>query len=173
MARTNPSPVVVSDAGPLIHLDEIDCLELLSDFTVWVPNRVREESLLHRPKIFRHSYSFLVQLPGPTGLKPHLKSLAKALSLDPGELEALSLMERNPSAIFLTDDAAARLAAQTLGYRVHGTIGILLRSIRRGRFSRLEVIERLQAIPGKSSLHIRSSLLHEIVERLQKKSQEK
>jgi len=48
MARTKLSPVVVSDAGPLIHLDELDCLELLSDFTVWVPNRVcRDSSALH------------------------------------------------------------------------------------------------------------------------------
>jgi predicted nucleic acid-binding protein len=66
-------------------------------------------------------------------------------------------MENIPSAIFLTDDAAARLAAQAMGYRVHGTIGILLRSIRQSRFSYLEVIERLLAIPQKSSLHIRSN----------------
>jgi predicted nucleic acid-binding protein len=82
-------------------------------------------------------------------------------------------MERSPSAIFLTDDAAARLAAQTLGYRVHGTIGILLRSLRRNRFSHLEVIERLEAIPSKSSLHIRPSLLNEIIERLQKDEKKK
>ena len=92
------------------------------------------------------------------------------MSLDPGELEALSLMDNSPAALFLTDDAAARLAAQSLGYRVHGTIGILLRSIRRNRFSLSEVIERLLAIPLKSSLHIRPSLLNGIIERLQKEN---
>ena len=74
------------------------------------------------------------------------------------------------SNVFLTDDAAARLAAQSLGYRVHGTIGILLRSIRRNRFSYSQAIERLLAIPLKSSLHIRPSLLNGIIERLQKEN---
>jgi predicted nucleic acid-binding protein len=97
-----------------------------------------------------------------------LKLLATTLSLDPGELEALSLMDNSPTAIFLTDDAAARLAAQSLGYRVHGTIGILLRSIRQNRYSLSRVIELLLVIPLKSSLHVRHSLLNEIIERLQK-----
>jgi hypothetical protein len=30
MAETDTWPLVVCDAGPLIHLDEIDCLELLA-----------------------------------------------------------------------------------------------------------------------------------------------
>ena len=32
MAEIDPSCVVV-DAGPLIHLDELDCLDLLSGFS--------------------------------------------------------------------------------------------------------------------------------------------
>ena len=35
---------VVCDAGPIIHLDELGCLDLLSDFTqVILPDRVRQE----------------------------------------------------------------------------------------------------------------------------------
>jgi len=33
MAKTSPAPEVVCDAGPLIHLDELDCLDLLTDFS--------------------------------------------------------------------------------------------------------------------------------------------
>lgn len=41
---------VVCDNGPLIHLDELDCLPLLSDFSpVLVPNQVREEVNRFRP----------------------------------------------------------------------------------------------------------------------------
>jgi len=36
-------------------------------------------------------------------------------------------MQKYPHAIFFTDDAAARLAGEKLGYKVHGTIGVLLR----------------------------------------------
>jgi hypothetical protein len=56
--------------------------------------------------------------------------------------------------IFLTDDAAARLAAMTLGYRVHGSIGILLRAIRRGHRSKDEVITVLRELPVRSTLHV-------------------
>lgn len=42
--------VVVCDAGPLIHLDELDCLDLLGDFPeVLVPEAVWREVLKHRP----------------------------------------------------------------------------------------------------------------------------
>ncbi|MBI1299051.1 hypothetical protein GC175_29320 [bacterium] len=72
-------------------------------------------------------------------------------------------MRRYPQAIFLTDDAAARLAAQTLGYRVHGTIGILLRSIRRRQRSQQEVVSILQDLPARSTLHITKTLLQEVI----------
>ena len=31
--ENTPRPLVVCDAGPLIHLDEIGCLDLLTDFS--------------------------------------------------------------------------------------------------------------------------------------------
>lgn len=45
--------VVVCDAGPLIHLDELDSLRLLCDFpAVLVPEVVWAEALRHRPHLF-------------------------------------------------------------------------------------------------------------------------
>ena len=42
--------LVVCDAGPLIHLDEVGCLDLLADFSeVLVPDAVRREVQRHRP----------------------------------------------------------------------------------------------------------------------------
>ena len=41
---------IVCDAGPLIHLDELGCLDLLADFqTVLVPEQVWQEVETHRP----------------------------------------------------------------------------------------------------------------------------
>ena len=51
-------------------------------------------------------------------------SVCRIFSLDAGEIEALAVMQKNPQAIFLTDDASARLAAIQLGYKTHGTIGL-------------------------------------------------
>ena len=58
-------------------------------------------------------------------LQPHPATLYKSgsvpLQLDTGETEALSIMEEKPWAIFLTDDASARLVAEPMHYKVHGT----------------------------------------------------
>jgi predicted nucleic acid-binding protein len=55
----------------------------------------------------------------------------------------------------------------TLGYRVHGSIGILIRAIRRGQRSKDEVITTLRELPVRSTLHIRPRLLQEIIENLE------
>jgi len=80
-------------------------------------------------------------------------------------------MQLHPDAIFLTDDAAARLAATTLGVRVHGAIGILLRAIRRQQLSRAEVIEILQTLPCQSTLHVKASLLEKVLTRLREEAE--
>lgn len=92
-----------------------------------------------------------------------LQALVRALALDLGEQAALSLMVSHPDAVLLTDDAAARLSAETLGYRVHGSIGILLRAIRRRQRTRNEVLSLLCELPARSSLHVRPALLEEII----------
>jgi hypothetical protein len=43
--------VAICDAGPLIHLDELGCLQLLDEFSVWVPDAVRREVSYHRPAL--------------------------------------------------------------------------------------------------------------------------
>jgi predicted nucleic acid-binding protein len=55
----------------------------------------------------------------------------------------------------------------TLGYRVHGSIGILLRAIRRGHRSKDEIITVLRELPVRATLHIRPILLQEIIENLE------
>ena len=51
MAMIDRTPLlVICDAGPLIHLDEVGCLDLLSDcLEVLVPPRVWQEVERHRP----------------------------------------------------------------------------------------------------------------------------
>jgi predicted nucleic acid-binding protein len=85
-----------------------------------------------------------------------------------GETEALALMEKNPHAIFLTDDASARMVAEQMGFRVHGTIGVLVRSIRRGQVEPGEVLRILEEAASKTTLYIKHSLLDEIVLKIKK-----
>ena len=70
---------------------------------------------------------------------------------------------QNPGALLLTDDSAVRLAAQTLQLTVHGTIGMILRSLRRQQRSKVQVLALLREMPVRSTLHIAPSLLASIV----------
>ena len=98
-----------------------------------------------------------------------IELLCNAFSLDEGEIQAIALCLKQPNPILLTDDAAARLAAKTIGIRAYGTIGILLRSIRKNQLSPRDVINLLEEIPSKSTLYIRQNLLKEIIEEIKKK----
>jgi predicted nucleic acid-binding protein len=71
--------------------------------------------------------------------------------------------------MLLTDDAAARVAAQSIGLRVHGTIGVILRSLRKGRRSTQQVVNLLEAIPERSSLHIRRRLLDDAIRQVKER----
>jgi predicted nucleic acid-binding protein len=89
--------------------------------------------------------------------------MSRTFMLDAGETEALALMKENLNAIFLTDDASARLVAKQMGFEVHGTIGILVRAIRRRYRKPEEVLRVLSELPQKSTLYIKHSLLEEII----------
>ena len=159
---------VVCDAGPIIHLDELDCLSLLNNYNaILIPSQVWQEITHHRHGALRNSDLSLQEVDVTISSHSTFQILVRSLSLDLGEQAAFSLMQTHPDAIFLTDDAAARLAALTLGYRVHGTIGILLRAIRRKQKTKGEVIAILRNLPNQSTLHIRSQLLEEIIGRLE------
>ncbi len=169
MARSEGKTAAVCDAGPIIHLDELDSLDLLSDFSsILISKTVQIEIIKHRPNALKHlkvAFKIIDTISPP---ESQMVVLSKALLLDKGEMESLSLMQENPEAIFLTDDSAARLVAEELGYKVHGTIGIIIRAIRKKIKTPKEVVKLLNEIPKKTTLFIRPVLLEEIIQKVEK-----
>jgi len=164
MARTSAKSSVVCDAGPIIHLDELGCLHLMRDFErVFVPDRVRQEVLQHRIIAFKGGDANWIEVSHRYPLEEPFRTMCRMFSLDAGEVAALEILSREPDLIFLTDDAAARLVVTRLGFRVHGTIGVLVRAIRKGLVKPEEVIDVLNRVPLVSTLHIKSSLLEEVI----------
>ena len=162
---TKSSTKVVCDAGPFIHLDELNCLDLFADFEeIVLPLVVEKEILDHRPSALQAQDLNINRSPERIAIGEELLTLCQIFSLDAGEVEALALMERNPQHIFLTDDAAARLVAEQMKFKVHGTIGVLIRSIRRRMRKPDEILQILAEIPLISTLHIKPSLLNEIIQ---------
>lgn len=165
MVATDCRDLVIADAGPLIHLDELGCLDLLSDFPrVLVPDAVWCEVEKHRPTALT---CLLLEKVEAAAADPRVATLSLTFTLHRGEREAMTLLSCYPDALFLTDDTAARLAAQTLSARVHGTLGLIVRSLRRGQRCQDEIIDLLRAIPERTTLHVRPALLSEVISQIE------
>jgi len=140
----------VSDTGPLIHLAEIDSLELLSVFdTLYVPQTVREE--LHQGGI-------------PDGLATLSFELAEAdpaqstSELDAGERAAIALAKQH-DAVLLTDDLAARESASASGINVHGSIGVISLAYARNHIDKSEAASLMRALQNETSLFVTDAVI--------------
>ena len=157
------STIVIADAGPIIHLDELGGLDLLADFDkVMVPEAVWQEVTHHRPQALQNKNLHFIRQ-SVVHFSPHVNALSPLYTLHTGEQEALHLCLEFVGSLFITDDTAARLAAKNLGVMTHGTLGILIRAIRKKTRTKLQVIALLKAIPSQTTLHIRPSLLAEVI----------
>ena len=156
--------VAVLDAGPLIHLDELGCLNLLNDFKVLlVPQAVLAEALKHRPDLRTAGLVNLEIILQPPPLPTALLKLADELALHAGERAALAVLQARGGQFFLSDDAAARTVALAVGFQTHGTIGLILRSQRRRKISKPEMLQLLRDLPVRTTLHLRKEFLDSIL----------
>ena len=139
----------------------------MEDFKrVYVPDIVCKEVSIYRDSVFEKSSVGWDLISSQSPVKVSLQTIYRIFSLDAGEVAALTLMSEKPGMIFLTDDAAARLVATKLGYNVRGTIGVLIRAARRKLMDPEDVVAVLKHIPLNSTLHIKASLLKEVISRV-------
>jgi predicted nucleic acid-binding protein len=164
---TTELAVAVLDSGPVIHLDELGEIGLLQDFS----DRIVPEAVLRETERLRPGWRTRVNAACRTAVADtaEIEPLVAAFGLHEGEAEAIAVARRHRGrCVMLCDDAAARLAAEQIGIRVHGTLGVLLRSMRTGRRSKTELLAALGRIPSKTTLFIRPPLLEEIVHEVEK-----
>lgn len=119
---------VVTDTGPLLHLHEAGALHLLPLIgKVFLPPLVAAELRVHAPSLWP------VVVPQWAEIHALMSESQQrawqwqcAGLLHGGEAESLALTFEIKPDWFLTDDAAARLLAESLGIEVHGSIGVVL-----------------------------------------------
>lgn len=168
VAPIEPPATIICDSGPLIHLEELDSVDLLTGFVkILIPEQVCQEVVRHQPQALAKIQPAWFREAVEVSAAPKFQALMSAFSLGLGEQAALTLMQSYPYAIFLSDDAAARMVAKSLRFRSQGTIGLLLRAIRRGQRSRAQILSLLRDIPQRSTLHIRASLLQSVIEEVE------
>lgn len=98
-----PMQSVIADAGPLIHLDELNVLWLLADFAkVFVPATVAGELDQPRPRLLLRTEVTWQHCAAKLPRDPRLAALCQLFSLHSGEQDALAQLENDPQHIFLT-----------------------------------------------------------------------
>jgi predicted nucleic acid-binding protein len=115
---------IVADTGPLLHLHEAQALHLLSLIgLVAVPVRVITELRKHASHALP---TWLTVSPLSPAAQQRATAWPQSGLLHSGEAEALALAEESRPDWFLTDDAAARLMAESMRMEAHGSLGVVL-----------------------------------------------
>lgn len=141
----------VSDAGPLIHLAEIDALELLTVFdTLVIPETVYEE--VERGGLPDEISDLPYEL-----VEANEESLTSE-ALDAGERAAITVASERELTL-LTDDLDAREAASDSGIEVHGSIGVIALSYAQGILDKEQAVSRMRTLQRETSLFVTEAVV--------------
>lgn len=155
--------VVVADAGPIIHLDEINALGHLSVVDdLLIPQTVYDELEAGTvpPALANIEYDLL---------EADKKRQKTNADLDPGETAALTIAaERN--ATLLTDDLDARNVAQNADIEVHGSIGIIVLAFSRNELTRSEAIQQMRDLQTETTLFVTDAVVERGIALLEEES---
>ena len=111
--------IIICDAGPIIHLDELNCLDTLDFQRILVPISVWKEILQYR-KISSENIEGL-EIIETAELPLEFLEICKLYDLHKGEAAAIFLSLELKNSILFTDDGAARLFAKSKNISVHGS----------------------------------------------------
>jgi predicted nucleic acid-binding protein len=159
----------VADSGPLIHLAEIGCLQLLCLFdilhvprAVWLETveqaRLSERDLSAATNIQRYAL--------PHSEVNQFVEENKITELHAGERECLFLCREKRIAILLTDDMAVRDAAKTLDLMPVGSLGVVAKAYKRGHISLNDAEHYIADLYNISSLFVTRSIADLAIEKL-------
>jgi predicted nucleic acid-binding protein len=157
--------VAVADAGPIIHLAEIDAIELLGIVDeLYVPETVRDELEAGGVPQGFEELEFEVAI-AETGEREF------DTGLDEGETAALAVAAGR-EAVLLTDDLAAREAAKESDIKVHGSIGIVALAFNRGELTEEQAVESMRSLQTETSLFVTEAVVEHGIEMLRDGSSE-
>ncbi len=150
---------VVSNTGPLLHLHEVGALDLMSLLgEMHIPRSVEQEIKYYLPQWRTPRWLKVDSLASPYAREA--VTWHQAGLLDFGEAEAIALARQLEADWLLTDDAAARLVAQSLGLEAHGSLGIVLWVAAVGQLERARAEAMLDRL-AQSSLWVSERVLRE------------
>ena len=153
----------ILDAAPLIHLDQINHLSLLSIFNnLIIPREVYEEVSVGEIPSELEQYEYEV-------VEAENKKVFE--KLDEGESSALSIaQDMGDEIVFLTDDLDARQKAKDLGIEVHGSIGVIAANFRNGNLEFEEAVTAMRSLQTETELFVTDAVVEQGIKLLEEYS---
>lgn len=153
-------PEVFVNTTPLQSLHRLGRLDWLHEFygRVVVPGAVADELEAGRrlgakvPDVAAHSWIEIGQAPQSMPVFPRF--------IHRGEAELLALAQMAGDALVIIDDAMARTHARTLGLRITGTLGLVLRAKRE---KRIDAVAPLLTQLRAEGFHLAPATLAEVL----------
>ncbi|MHA1911788.1 MAG: hypothetical protein ACTSYA_08850 [Candidatus Kariarchaeaceae archaeon] len=165
--------IAISNAGPLIHLAQIGCLEWLTELfeKVIIPAEVYNETV-HEGKKNNYADAIFIEKMIKEGFIEvfkeggKIKPIFQSEFLHKGEVSAINLALTLNEKVILLDDEEARISAKQLKLRVKGTLGILLDIYYKKIISKESAINSLKRI--NEIMYLSSDVFNYIFEKLDK-----
>lgn len=133
---------VISNSSPIIHLAKIGKLDFLKEYfqTIIIPEAVYRECIIEGKE--RDEVKLIKQATWIKVVKVEEQTLVKLLrvSLDEGESEVIALSMETGADLILLDDSEAREIARLYGFKITGTLGIVLKVKKDGKINSLKTI---------------------------------
>lgn len=150
--------IVVCDTGPLLHLNEIGAIHLLSlSGDVLIPLKVADEFEKNTQGWKPPQWIQVLELDHTA--KAKAEKWVRSKQIDAGEAEAIAFALQIKADWFLTDDTKARQLAETQKLEVHGSIGLLLWAIAAGHIQEKSFAHHLLLNLANSSLWVSTQVL--------------
>lgn len=168
--------IAVINASPLIFLGKIGALNLLPQLfdEIVTTEEVKKEILRKEPapeKIMLDQ-AFNTWLHITKAHNPHLEKRLTEFTIQQGEITilvlAFELLKTKKEPITLIDDRAAREIARTMGLTVTGTIGIVLRSVKKDNISKSEGVRYLNKLTQETDFRMSVSLYARLLSEIER-----
>lgn len=145
----------VLDSGPVIHLEQIDRLEILEVMqTGHITEEVRGEV---GPQIVQKTDLKVKELKASS--KDRAKHLSTKHGIELGESTAIALGKQLGLKLVFTDDLDARKTAENTGLEPHGTLALVTKAYSKDKVGRKEAENIVDSLYRDSSLFITKDLV--------------
>lgn len=159
--------IVIADTTPIITLIKLNRLDLLEKLfgSVIIPSAVYDEltanqRFANESRIVREC-NYLKRRNVID--RQSIKFLREIVGLDAGESEAIALSDEQSANLLIIDERKGRKAAQKLGLKITGTIGILIQAFDGNLISKSEIISCVEKF-RESDIRIGENLIEFVLE---------